>query len=113
MPIGQRVSHVSNFYVFSIGAHRPSGVKIGELNAEIYRQVCAKLNLEVTDKDWRTLAGRMMNYNSDRVKGFAKDDDPTDKLLEHWSTTEGNDVARLIELLRGMNRQDVVKLLES
>ena len=92
--------------------HTLSGVKIGKLNAEIYRQLCAKLNDEITDKDWTTLAGRML-YNNEQVKGFAKDKNPADKLLEHWGTTEGNDVACLIELLRGMNRQDVVKLLES
>ena len=92
--------------------HRLTGVKINELNEEKYQKVCKVLNHDMTLKDWRTLAGRM-DYKNDQVKVFAKQNDPVDALLGHWGTEKGNDVAKLIKLLKGMNRSDVVEILES
>ena len=99
-------------YFAGIAPHRLSGLKIGDLNAETHRQLCRKLNIDVSDKDWRTLAGRM-KYTTQQVKEFARDANPADKLLDSWSTGEGHDVASLIELVKAMNRNDLVELLES
>ncbi|XP_028410927.1 uncharacterized protein LOC114533581 [Dendronephthya gigantea] len=92
----------------SSAPHRLSGVKVREMNAEIYLQLCNMLSLEIHNKDWRTLAGRM-KYSNQQVKEFAN----PDKLLDHWGVKDGNDVARLIDLARGLGRDDIVKLLES
>jgi hypothetical protein len=101
------------FSLFSIALRPLSGVKVGELNAEIHRQLCDKLNLRDVTDDWRTLAGRM-GYSNDEVRSFAQDNNPADKLLTAWDIREAqNDVSALIELVRGMNRGDVLELLES
>ena len=111
--LGQSVSQSLIFIYFAgIAPHRLSGLKIGDLNAETHRQLCRKLNIDVSDKDWRTLAGRM-KYTTQQVKEFARDANPADKLLDYWSIGEGHDVACLIELVKGMNRNDLVELLES
>ena len=54
-----------------------------------------------------------MNYSVNETKEFAQDKNPTEKLLEHWGAKGDNDVAGLIKLLQDMERDDVIKLLES
>ena len=102
---------IINFHFFT-GPSKLSGVKIGDLNAEIFRQVCVKLNSEVIDKNWKALAGRM-KYTVDEARPFGQDKNPAEKLLEHWGAKGDNDVAGLIKLLQDMGRDDVIKLLES
>jgi hypothetical protein len=102
---------VITFHIFSIAPHRLSGLKIGDLNAGTHQQLCRKLNLDIPN-DWRTLAGGM-KYNYEQVQEFAGDASPANKLLDCWSTAEGHDVACLIELVKAMNRNDLVELLES
>ena len=89
--------------------HQLSGVKIGELNAEKYRELCNQLN---SMPGWEVLAG-YMSYSNAEVKIFGKDKNPADKLLTSWDVGKENDVAGLIELVRGMKRLDIVELLES
>lgn len=50
-----------------------------------------------------------MKYSNSQVKEFAN----PERLLEHWGVKDGNNVARLIDLARGLGRDDIVKLLES
>lgn len=101
-------------YIFSYFtvSNTLSGGEIGELNSEKYEILCRNLNVELISKDWKTLAGRMQ-YSIDEVKMFAQNSNPTDTLLRAWGTAKRNDISRLIELLRGMQRDDLVKLLES
>ena len=96
----------------STGPSRLSVVKIEDLNAEIFRQVCVKLNADIPGKDWNTLAGRM-DYSTSRAKEFGQHKNPAEKLLEHWGAKGGNDVVRLIKLLQDMERTDVIELLKS
>ncbi|CAB4040424.1 myeloid differentiation primary response 88 isoform X2 [Paramuricea clavata] len=95
----------------STAPHRLSGLKIGDLNAGTHQQFCRKLNLDIPN-DWRTLAGDM-KYNYEQVQEFAQDANPAKKLLDCWGTGEGHDVASLIKLVKGINRNDLVELLES
>ena len=62
--------------------------------------------------DWKVLAG-LMNYSNAEVNIFGKDKNPADKLLTSWDIGEENDVAGLIELVRGMRRLNIVEVLES
>ena len=62
--------------------------------------------------DWEVLAEHM-NYTYAEVKIFEKDKNPADQLLTSWGIGKENDVAGLIELIRGMKRLDIVELLES
>ena len=102
---------IINFHFF-IGPSQLSGVKIGHLNVEIFRKVCVQLNTEIIGKNWRTLAG-LMKYTVEAAKEFGLDKNPAEKLLEHWGARGDNDVAGLIKLLQDMERDDVIKLLES
>ena len=86
--------------------------KIERLNAEVYRTVCNKLNLNIGGKDWKTLAGKM-GYPNELVKQLQRLDDPADGLLAHWGTKSGNDVTKLIELLLEMERSDITEQLDS
>jgi hypothetical protein len=54
-----------------------------------------------------------MKYNHEEVQEFAWDENPAKKLLDCWGTGEGHDVACLIELVKAMDRNDLVELLES
>ena len=52
-----------------------------------------------------------MKYSTDELKIFEQTDDPADALLENWGTKSENDVNRLVELLKVMERNDLVRLL--
>ena len=52
-----------------------------------------------------------MKYSNDDLKIFEQKDDPADALLANWGTKFENDVNRLVELLKEMERDDLVKLL--
>jgi hypothetical protein len=55
-----------------------------------------------------------MGYSNDEVRFFAQDNNPAYKLLTSWDIRGAqNDVSALIELVRDMNRGDVLELLES
>ena len=53
-----------------------------------------------------------MKYSTDELKIFEQTDDPADALLANWGTKSENDVNRLVELLKVMERDDLVKLLQ-
>ena len=53
-----------------------------------------------------------MRYSTDELKIFEQTDDPADALLANWGTKSENDVNRLVELLKVMERDDLVKLLQ-
>ena len=96
--------------IFSEGATKT--VKTEDLNAEVHRTVCNKLNLSNDGKDWKTLAGRM-EYSNEFVKQLQCTNNPAEALLAHWGTKSGNDVTKLIELLLQMERSDITEQLES
>ena len=96
--------------IFSKGATKT--VKTEDLNAEVHRTVCNKLNLSNDGKDWKTLAGKM-GYSNEFVKQLKRTDNPAEALLAHWGTKSGNDVTKLIELLLQMERSDIREQLES
>ena len=63
--------------------------------------------------DWKTLAGKM-NFTAGEVRDFSREPNPADVLLQHWKTTSINhDVPALIKLLKEMEINDLVDLLES
>ena len=63
--------------------------------------------------NWKTLA-RKMNYTAGEVRDFSREKSPADALLQHWKTTSINhDVPALMKLLKEMERNDLVDLLES
>ena len=103
--------YLYKIYCFYLALPTFSRVKIGEINADIYRQLCTKLNQPDIDSNWIKLAGRM-DYTNDQVKIFEQNKNPADKLLQNWGIHSNHDVASLIELLKQINREDLVQLLE-
>ncbi|XP_046845331.1 uncharacterized protein LOC124439148 isoform X2 [Xenia sp. Carnegie-2017] len=88
-------------------------LSINQLNCEAYRKLCNKLNDDMGNKDWRTLAGNI-GYSAGEVRDFSREKSPADALLQSWKTTSHeHDIPALIELLKKMERNDLVKLLES
>ena len=85
-------------------------LRVGDLDGRIYDKLCQKLNLPIVNKNWKALGG-LMKYSNDDLKIFEQKDDPADALLASWGTKSENDVNRLVELLKEMERDDLVKLL--
>ena len=90
---------------------RKANLRIGNLNGGIYADLCNKLNISVLHKDWKRLAG-LMGYTNEEIKTFERQKDPADALLLSWRSKSENDVNRLIQMLKTMERDDLVKLLE-
>ena len=53
-----------------------------------------------------------MGYTNEELKTFELEKDPADALLLSWGTKFENDVNRLIQMLKTMERDDLVELLE-
>ena len=89
---------------------------ISDIPYSVLRKVCLKLNIrdDLEYKDFRML-GEKMDYEKDITRYLEQQKNPTDILLQMWSSSNRQStVGRLIELLKekDMERLDVVEILE-
>ena len=77
-------------------------VRISELSADDYENICRDLNVRNPGKDYKTLAGKM----------FEVEKNPADALLSNWGTKSGNTVDKLVEILKSMGNDVVAEKLE-
>ena len=107
--------HVLNFTLLSTSYLNSDttleSAKIVALNAETYRNVCSKLKPDLPGEGWKTMAVKM-GYNFDEVNSFSRNDSPADAVLQHWRRANGNNLSKLIEILKEMGRYDVVEIIE-
>ena len=82
------------------------------VNSLAYAKLCTELNKPVYGKDYKALSGHM-EYTAGFMKTFELEKDPADALLTHWATKCGNNVKKLIGMLKKMERDDLVEMLES
>ena len=108
------ITTINSYPLISILASGSSKERltISGLNATVYETICKELNKPIHDKDYKALAGRF-GYTAGELKTFQLQRDPADALLSHWATKSDNDVNKLIEFLKKMDRDDLVKILEA
>ena len=82
------------------------------LPPNVYERVCMKLNVVTPGGDCEVLA-QYMGYSTNLIARFKLSKNPADAILFHWGTQRGNELKRLIEILRKMKRYDVVEILET
>ena len=87
-------------------------LRIHHLNTIVYDTICTELNRPIHGRDYKALAGRL-GYTAGNVKTFELGVDPADALLSHWGMTPDNDVNKLIKILKKMERDDLVEILEA
>ena len=71
-----------------------------------------KLNVPTPGGDCEVLA-QYMGYSTNQIAGLKLSENPADAILFHWGTQRGNELKRLIEILRKMKRHIVVEILEA
>ena len=86
-------------------------MKINELCADDYEDICRDLNVRNPGKDYKTLA-RKMGYTMRDVKKFELENNPADALLSKWETEFGNTVDELTEILKSMGNDVIAEKLE-
>ena len=108
------ITTINSYPLISILASGSSKERltISGLNAKVYETICKELNKPIDDKDYKALAGHM-GYTAGELKKFQLKRDPADALLSHWATKSDNDVNKLIEILKKMERDDLIKILEA
>ena len=89
-------------------------LKFFDMNAEVFRQICAKLKDNVdTGMGYVTLAGHM-GFSKNMVTNFEREGDPCENMFRYWTDqcTENN-VLRLKELVEKLGRADILEMLNS
>ena len=86
-------------------------MKLDEVNADVYDQVCQALRHSIPGKDYRAFAGKM-GYKSKDVKNFDLKQDPARALLDNWGVKGGNNVEKLIQILSKLERHDVIQIIQ-
>ena len=107
----QLLTHILLISILASGSSKERLI-ISGLNAAVYKTICKELNKPIHDKDYTALAGQL-GYTAGELQKFQLQLDPADALLSHWGTKSGNDVNKLIEILKNMERDDLVKILEA
>ena len=60
-----------------------------------------------------TSQAQYMGYSTKQIARFKLSKNPVDAILFHWGTQRGNELKRLVEILRKMKRHDFVETLEA
>ena len=87
-------------------------MKLDELNADIYDQVCHALRHSIFGKGYRTLAGEM-GYKEKDLRNFDLKEDPARALLDNWGVKSGNNVEKLFQMLSKLERDDVIEIIQN
>lgn len=94
---------------------RHVNTQLSELPLKVYSRVCMILNVrrDLKFDDFRMLAEKV-GFDRDFIRNIEQITNPTDVILQQWSSKNDATVGNLIELLKGedLQRMDVVKILE-
>jgi len=95
--------------------NRRLSTMIEKLPLKLHAQLCMMLNVKRDLKfdDFRMLAEKL-GFNRDFIRAIEQVTNPTDVILQNWSSSGEARVGKLIELLKGedLERMDVVAILE-
>ena len=89
-------------------------VNVQDIPFYLLGKVCSRLNSgdEMYYKDVQTL-GKLMGFNEDVMGSLVQKKNPSSELLDLWcSETHQATVGSFIEILRRLDRMDVVEILE-
>ena len=90
-------------------------MKVNNLPLKEYSKVCLMLNTKRDLKfdDFRMLAEKV-GFSRDEIRMIEQGENPTDMVLQTWSSKREATVGNLIDLLTGedLERMDVAKVLE-
>ena len=89
-------------------------VNVQDIPFYLLSKVCSRLNSgdEMYYKDVQTL-GKLMGFNEDVMGSLVQKKNPSSELLNLWcSETHQATVGSFIEILRRLDRMDVVEILE-
>ena len=109
--MGTNVCQVTLCIMFFMSGSGKKQLKIEKLNINVYQDVCCKLNIPNSGRDYKTLAGEL-GYNTEKVKEFEQEKNPAGAVLSHWGTKSGNTVNKLIGILKRMGNDVVAEKLE-
>lgn len=89
--------------------------RLAKLPLKLYAQLCRMLNIkrDLRFDDFRMLAEKV-GFDRDFIRAIEQMTNPTDVILQNWSSSGEATVGNLIELLKGddLERMDVVAILE-
>lgn len=91
-------------------------LKITSIDPDEFRRICNLLNIpRVLGGDWRSLAGKL-RYTVLDINIFEQTKNlngPTGCFLQQWDSDGDHFADEIIKILKGMNRDDVVNVLEA
>lgn len=89
---------------------------LAKLPLKVHAQLCMMLNIKRDLKfdDFRMLAEKL-GFDRDFIRAIEQMTNPTDAILQNWSSSSEATVGNLIDLLKGedLERMDVAAILES
>lgn len=89
---------------------------LAKLPLKVHAQLCMMLNIKRDLKfdDFRMLAEKL-GFDRDFIRAIEQMTNPTDAILQNWSSSSEATVGNLIELLKGedLERMDVAAILEA
>lgn len=95
--------------------NRRLSTMLAKLPLKLHAQLCMMLNVKRDLKfdDFRMLAEKV-GFDRDFIRAIEQVTNPTDVILQNWSSSSEATVGNLIELLKGedLGRMDVVAILE-
>ena len=95
----------------------PEQDMVKDIDYETRQKICEKLDIGmILGNDCRGLAVKIgMSYKQVRIfwkgKGEGKVLSPTDEVLQTWQGRKDSTVRRLVEVVRGLERDDVVEVI--
>lgn len=95
--------------------NRRLSTMLAKLPLKLYAQLCRMLNIkrDLRFDDFRMLAEKV-GFDRDFIRSVEQMTNPTDVILQTWSSSSEATVGKLIELLKGedLERMDVAAILE-
>ena len=84
---------------------------LGRLPHDTWKEICLRLNSRTPiRRDFRMLA-KLMEYTAYQIERFEREDNPTDVILTDWKLKGRKTVANLIDMVKKMERHDVIETL--
>ena len=80
---------------------------------EVYEEICEELDVfSLLNNNWKKVAEEMGYSQINEVKKFERKVSPTHALLSDWGKKEDNNLNRLIEILKKIERYDIIDIIQ-